>query len=260
MIYYEIYIENYWICNFWMDFLLLLMVRAVLRCPATQRKMLAGAVIGATLSCISLTILSLPLLLWEVLTYGITGILMLVFTFSIKNISLLTRAVILFFSGTVFFGGILSALTVQVPNWNRYGGTCLSILGAGTFFCCFILRFVEKEREKRKNTIYHVTLRLEETVLNADGLWDTGNHLLEPLSGKSVSIADVSLIQPILNNMPEGRLRMVPYKSIGCKNGIIQAYRIDEMSLTDTLGRKQIIMNPCKGSFCEEKSKGTFYH
>lgn len=259
MVCYDIYIENFLLISFWMDYLILNLVKKLLGCSATQRRLLLGAGIGAVLSSFTLFLISLPFVIWELVTYMATGILMLVFTFTIKSMALLKRALTVFFSALVFVGGVLSLISSHIPELIHYGGSYLTVIGIGTFFCINIMHFIQKERERGKNTLFSVTLRQGDVQKTLRGLWDTGNHLTEPLSGKTVSIIEGEMMEELIRTIPEGRLRIVPFHSVGCKNGVILAYRIDEMTLRDGLGHDTLIKEPYVGVYEGKVSKQNTY-
>lgn len=256
---YDIYIENFLLVSFWMDYLILNLVKKLLSCSATQPRLLLGACFGAVFSSVTLFFMSVPFMGWEIITYTLTGMLMLRITFAIKDMTFMVRAMTVFFSVLVFVGGVLSYLSSHVEGLINYGGSYLTVIGIGTFFCIIIMRFIQKEKERGKNTLFLVTLKQGDFKKTVKGLWDTGNHLTEPLSGKTVSIVEEDVMQELLRVIPEGRLRIVPFHSVGCENGVLYAYRIDEMTVEDGCGKNVLIREPYVGVYEGKMSKQNTY-
>ena len=51
-VYYELYVDVLFLVNFMMDYLLLLLVKKMLKCTATHGRVCLGAFAGALLTCI----------------------------------------------------------------------------------------------------------------------------------------------------------------------------------------------------------------
>ena len=57
--YYELYIDVFFLVNFMMDYILLLITKQMLHCSATRRSVCLGAAAGSLLTCI-IVVLPLP--------------------------------------------------------------------------------------------------------------------------------------------------------------------------------------------------------
>ena len=53
-------------------------------------------------------------------------------------------------------------------------------------------------------------------------LLDTGNHLKDPISGKPVSIVSASEAGDLFQG--QVGVRLVPFKTVGCKDGLLPAF------------------------------------
>ena len=76
-------------------------------------------------------------------------------------------------------------------------------------------------------------------------LWDSGNQLRQPLTGRPVHIIELEAVQPLLEKeerrelmrllemqtveYPSGMFSFVPYQSIGKKHGILPVLKLDEI-------------------------------
>ena len=57
--YYELYVDVLFLVNFMMDYLLLLLVKKMLKCTATHGNIFLGAILGSFLTCV-VVILPIP--------------------------------------------------------------------------------------------------------------------------------------------------------------------------------------------------------
>jgi stage II sporulation protein GA (sporulation sigma-E factor processing peptidase) len=128
------------------------------------------------------------------------------------------------------FGGLLSALLIGI-----FGGKYLS-----TRIIPNLLKF-------------KVEMRFEQKVCTGQGFLDTGNSLKDPLTNKPVIVAEYDWLRNCLpddfkqameTNLDEehmldelivtswsNRLRLIPFTSIGKKNGMLVGIRADEVKV-----------------------------
>lgn len=242
-----------------MDLLLLVLVNGVLKCSATQFRILLGAIVGACFACISLFMISLPYYLWLIITYGITGILMVKISFRISSYIALLKASGILFLGIMMTGGLLSALSVQIPIIHAYGYSMLGVLGIGSFFCLFLLRIIRNISKKKKNHVYFVELINKEQSIRTTALWDTGNRLKEPISGKGVTVVEYEMVRELLKETLDRGFLYIPYHAIGTERGYLKGYCIDEMKIRKEYGDVHI-KNPIIALYEGKIQKEGKYH
>ena len=110
-------------------------------------------------------------------------------------------------------GGTFSAGSEKMGN--------VVILSCGSIICMFIVRLISRFR--RCHTVT-VVVTVEDKTTKFTALCDSGNLVTEPLSGKPVIIADISVINKLIpspdlsGNMITDplrtRLRIIPSRSI----------------------------------------------
>ncbi len=94
------------------------------------------------------------------------------------------------------------------------------------FFCKVI-----EAKQLRERIYTDITLEIEGHRINHRALIDSGNFLREPLSGKAVAIISKSAamkLKSIEGIDFDKRYCLVPYSSIGVKNGLLEGYRMDK--------------------------------
>jgi sigma-E processing peptidase SpoIIGA len=81
----------------------------------------------------------------------------------------------------------------------------------------------------KKRTVYKVILRNNDNTYEAKALYDTGNLLTEPITGKPVSIIESNpFIRNWIDNTPE-KYKAIPYKSVGNDTGILAGMEIEQL-------------------------------
>ena len=104
----------------------------------------------------------------------------------------------------------------------------VGVMGVGAVL--FLLASGFLERKSRKSPICKVTLAGSDGKMKVAALIDSGNSLVEPISGKPVSIIEKSVFQGLWKDVPEF-YRVIPYHSIGKKRGILRGYLVAEIQI-----------------------------
>lgn len=224
--YYEVYTESFLLVQFFMNLYLLEIVNHILFHTASLKRVVAGAALGAFCSI-------LPFLLPVKLMYSMPGsfllsfISMSLFTFRTYKwkqwLSVLEKMLLV----TFLLGGFLMFLLKILPRGTI---SCLGIalvlaLGA---VCYIVIRRMMANKEDAEH-ICRVVLKNGNHSLTLDALVDTGNSLVEPISGKPVSVIEESAFRELIQNEAPERFRVIPYRSVGKANGIMKGYLLDSM-------------------------------
>ena len=221
--YYELYVDVLFLVNFFMDYILLLFVWQTLHCDTKHIRITVGAILGAVLTCV-LIILPIPNPLIEfVLLHTIVNSCMIQVGLKIKNISVFLRALVLFYIGAFFVGGIVESISQHI----EIGSMVLFFAIIGYYAAIGMWRFLSKLQ--RWNThIVEVELIDMETKIKIKGLLDTGNSLCDPISGEPVSVVSKEIAGEIASKN-EKKIRYIPYQSVGKTNGSMVIFRIEKM-------------------------------
>ena len=114
---YELYIDLFFLINFLMDYFLLLMVGKMLKCRIRRLRIIAGAMVGAFLTCIFVVFLRGKI--WRlVLFHGVMNMCLLKTGLGIKEKRTLIKAWILLYVSAFLLGGILNVFQPYVPTWR----------------------------------------------------------------------------------------------------------------------------------------------
>lgn len=222
--YYELYVDVLFLVNFMMDYLLLLLVRRMLKCTATHLNVCIGALTGAGLTCV-IIVLPIPYGWMKfILFYLLVNTCMIVVGLKIKQISSFVKAMILLYIGAFLMGGILG----YVRQYIKIGSLFFGIAVLGYYVALGIWNFIVY-LQKMHAYICKVELYMGGNVCHVTGLVDTGNSLKDPVTGKPVCILDRETAKEFFDAGNVGKLRYIPYHSIGKADGVLMAVQIDRM-------------------------------
>lgn len=225
--YYELYVDSLFLVNFVMNLYLLLLVDRSLFRTATRKRLVLGAAVGALLYF-------LPFFcrgpVWLKLALGIPpGSIAMIFTaFRIRSFHAFWKILGRLLTCSVFMGGVMLLLIRNLP-WlqNRLGGMW-GVMGLGAVL--YLLFGYLNDRRCERNSLCRATLIQKGNRMTVTALVDSGNSLVEPVSGKPVSIIEKSIVSGLWEEEPKF-YRAIPYHSIGKKRGILKGYLLPELQI-----------------------------
>lgn len=226
--YYELYIDSLFLINFVMNLYLLEVVNITLMRTATRKRVIAGAAFGA-LSYLLPFLWSGPIWLKLSLGAAIGTIGMIGITFrtkSIKGFLKVLERLVLF---TFLFGGVLLFIIKSFPSGRIYLTNIFGVLGLGALIFMGVSYFLGKK--KQAQDIYKVLIIGKGAQMSIHALLDTGNGLIEPISGKPVCILERNIFENLWKDNKPGGFRMIPFHSIGKSNGVLPGYIIPEIQI-----------------------------
>lgn len=238
--YYELYIDKFFLENMILDYLLLLAVRRVIRCKAPWWRLLLASIFGAAGMCVMIILPIQNTWIYNICGFGILSIGMLKIGCKIKERNTLIRGVLVLYLTAFILGGIWEMILSHIAAT----GLLLGIISYLTLR--LILNCYQKYKMKTEY-LYDVTIYINGKSKHVLGFCDTGNQLKQPFTGKPVSIIDFDSISEILeDDMKQQLLKMyqfqngeittdkisyIPYHSIGEKNGLLPGLKLDYMSV-----------------------------
>ena len=136
--YYELYVDVFFLVNFMMDYILLLIVKRMLQCTATHGRICIGATIGSLLTCVVM-ILPIPYTIVKLILFHVfVNTCMIRVGLKIKNIRSFLKAIIMLYIGSVLLGGIMEVFRQYV----RVGSFFLVVAIMGYYLVLGIWKFV----------------------------------------------------------------------------------------------------------------------
>ena len=224
---YELYVDSLFLVNFVMNLYLLLLVdRSALR-TATLGRLLLGAAAGGV--CGLLPFLFTGSGLFRIVCFNLFGTLgMLFITFPVKSLRMFLKLFERLILYSFCMGGALLFFIRSVPSFREHLTGIYGILGVGGF--CFLFLFIFGEGKRKQNSLCLATLCCGEVQVEVTALMDSGNSLIEPISGKPVCIVEGQVLESLKELLPYG-CRAIPFHSIGTRRGILEGYLLPELHL-----------------------------
>lgn len=246
VMYYELYADSLFLVNFVMNLYLLLLVNNSTLRTATRKRLILGAGVGALLYF-------LPLLcrgpVWFRLLVGMPPgcIAMILVAFGVRSINAFFRILERLLAYSLLMGGAMLFVIKSFPALRKFTAGMWGILGMGALL--YLLSGYIREKRKNRDCLCRVTLICKGSQMTVTALLDSGNSLVEPISGKPVSIIEKDVISSLWKEEPR-LYRAIPYHSIGRKRGILKGYLLPEIRI-ETGG----VTKSCRETYvavCEE--------
>ena len=250
--YYELYIDVFFTVNFTMDYILLVAVRKMLKCPARHGRIALGALLGSALTCLVI-ILPVPYTFVKfVLFHGMVNVLMIRAGLLVKWGSDMLRAWILLYISGFLTGGVFQFL----GQYMRIG-SLFFVLAVASYYAVSgiwsLISYLSRQNQYRCQAELYMNGR----KCQVQALIDTGNSLRDELTGKPVCILDQDVARELLAGSEAVKLRYIPYHSIGKKDGVMPLVTLDKMCIRND--KKQWIAEPmvaiCENEMTADKYK-----
>lgn len=249
--YYELYVDSLFLLNFVMNLLLLLLVNQRTCRTATRGRLILGAALSSTLYI-------LPFLCagptW--LRFGSSMLLgtavMVWIPFRVRSFRALRQVIAYFLKYSFLIGGCLLFLLQVFPGFSKLIAGSIGIMGLGMVLFLFLFY-----RREEGEGVCRVIIKEGTVTVAIWGFWDTGNSLVEPISGTPVCVVDGEVIAKLWEKEPEV-YRVIPYHSIG-NTGYLKGFRIEELRVElygmEKVFRKVYIAQAQIGVSKEEKQE-----
>lgn len=193
--YYEIYIDIVFVTNLLMDYILLRLVGMFFQCRGSRKRCFCAAAIGALFSCLILYIQTDSSLLVTILLHGACAMGMLRIGCGLKKGSLLVKAMITLYLTAFLCGGFWEVLSADRSMTLK----TFLLFAVCTYLGLSALVYLSDSVRARIKNIYPITLSYQGKVQSAYGFYDTGNLLVDPISGGPVSIVKPEILEAMLS-------------------------------------------------------------
>ena len=253
--------------NWWIDFLLLLGVRRALGGAGKPWRLAVGALVGAV-SC--LTLFLPPIAVWLSLLIRLSAAaLMVTVAFGIRSRRDWVRGVILLFALSAALAGLCGALYFflapqgfYVFNGVVYYSVPPLLLVALTVACYGLLWLFEQALRRRapREHLFRVTVTHAGRSVTFSCLYDSGNHLTEPFSGRAVLVVERAVAEELLTYIPAvadlpAGWRLIPYNTLG-GNGLLPAFIPASVAVISR--GTTYPLSPCYVAVCDALGRGEY--
>lgn len=253
----EVYLDVIFLTNAAMNYLMLRVLQRLMNYPPRRIRCVAGGVIGAFGVCL---VLCLPVrkdFVNLLPVHMVTSTLMVKVGCKIRNVRMLIKGMVLLY-GTAFLGGGIFFALYQSPAILHLR----TFLFQGAIFYEMLILFytIYGKWKKKENHYCEVTLYAKEKSKKVKGLYDTGNRLWDPISGKPVSVLEADVLQELCGENPRYEEALKPhfigYRAVGTAGGLLLAVTIDKMEVSVsgtiyTISRPVLALSEEKISFAQ---------
>lgn len=258
-----VYADILFLINFAVNLPVLYLTAKMARLRPPLWRLTLGAVAGAVYA----VLMFFPRLSfgYSALAKFLFSLLVVALTFNIRGVRLYIKTVGIFYLVTFCLGGGVMALFyftgagtklgAVVKNGILYMNLPWKTLLISVAACYFLIRVVWSILQNRlsRETMYRkVGIFWDGREVWLDALLDTGNALCEPFSGAPVIIAEYERLLPVLppelagafgegepqidtiaDEKTRGRIRVIPFSSLGKEHGMLIGFRPDKAKLIE---------------------------
>lgn len=232
--YYKLYIDSVFFIQLVMNMYLLSITGKFLKCTATHGRIFLSALLGAGMICM---VILLPVLNLRVrLLIGAVPVSMVMVSaaFGMQSFKLIVKRSMVMAVFGLIFGSTVIWLDRQLAWTERWSYGIRTFAFFGFFGYGFIRFLIRKLHEEKSDELKKIRISTKDGNICLTALFDTGNHLSEPISGEPVCIISDSAASMLSGCFMPQKYHAIPYRSIGRKAGILDAYEIPELVIEDT--------------------------
>lgn len=249
-----VYADLTFLINFIMDFLILWATGKLIGIRLSYTRLVIASLLGGLYA---VGYLFLDLFWYSLPMKFLFSILLVTVGLFPTNIQVFKKSILYFYSISFFVAGATMASSFLYKT-NQFTFS-FSYLWLGGGVLAVILLGIFGKRYLRKQLIpnlfkYKVKLNFAGSLCEGEGFLDTGNSLKDPLTNKPVLVAEYNFIKACLpndiqaamentsdqeemlneltNSAWASRLRLIPFTSIGKRNGLLIGVRADEVIIT----------------------------
>ncbi len=262
--YYEVYIDVVFLMNFTLDFIVIKITGSIAKRKSTLLRSIFASVLSSSVLCFVCICNTRILVEYYFITMFIMNLATVFAVFYRKKTKIyeIICLTVIYYLVSFVLGGIINLICTNtavgyylftVPWWNvcLVGAICLIMVKP-------IMMYIEKRREN-KSIYYEVEIYLGGKIVKVKGLLDTGNHLREPVSGKTVRVAELSAVEGLFSKefvsavreyykkgmvggglYLEKGIRMVPFRAVGTpESKLLVAVTVDCMRVKNELMERE---------------------
>ncbi len=263
--YYKLYIDSVFLLQLTSNLFLLSLAGRILECTATHKRIWAGAIAGAGMSCI---VMAIPI--------GTMGIRLMISAIPVSmgmmhityrehsGKKLIHSSLVLAVCG-FFLGSIMIWILNRMKSVLMGRGGLFTTIVIGYLSYVILYKLIQWMQDRRADCLRTVRIYVPalQQEIRVKALVDTGNHLVEPVNGKPVSVISEKLAHSISSCFIPEKYHAVPYQSVGRDKGILNAYELPGMTIEDhgqQVSIEHVIVAICNTGISEESSYQMILH
>lgn len=238
--YYEIYLDFYFLENLFVNSALLVLTGMVMKCRPKKTRMFLAALLGSVFSCL-LVILPFGGAAFALILQLPIAALMVRVGWGRLQKKLLLRGILSVYLLSFLLGGVLQTLA----------GLCrlpLLLLQGAAFFLLGAFLILYRRVSGHTESLRTVTVTIHGENRTVGALYDTGNRLREPYSHRPVNIVEYAAVEGLLR---ENELFfLIPCRTVAGENHILKGMTAEQMIIAQG-GEESVVKQPVL-AFTEE--------
>lgn len=256
-VYYKLYIDSFFILQMTGSLYLLSLAGRILKCTATHRRILAGALMGALMVCGAVLVPAGTVGIRILVSAVPVSMCMLCVTFRIFHVNKLIHASLVMAGGGFFLGSIMIWILNRLRTVLKGSMSLVITLITGYLSYRILIGIFAAVSRKRENCLKTVVIHVPKLhgTIRVRAFLDTGNHLTDPVSGEPVCVISEKLAGEISSCFSPEKYHVIPFRSIGRDRGILNAYELSDLVIEDEardIRKEHVIVAICNTGISEE--------
>lgn len=163
------------------------------------------------------------------------------------------RKQFLFYLSSLYIEGFaLNGILQYIEQFHSLAGIAFVVFSSISMGILFLVKHYFYRKKQQAELLYTVSLKFGTYQISVQGLYDTGNELYDPISGKAVSILSREILKKLQEEAKTTLIpRMIPYQTIS-ECGVLEAYTLDWMKIS-TIDGEQMFEKPMFACMPAEK-------
>lgn len=223
---YRLYLDQFFLLNSWFTFCLMEMTVVCLECSVTHFKIALWSFLVTAYECMILFALNGNGWVKFLCAFPVGTFAMIYFLFPKRKMRVILHIFLCYLFITVVAGGSI-ALLAKLSGIHM--GTLRMNIGMGGTVVIF-RRIVRKIKSSGKTNDCRVMLGYRGREITLRAMVDSGNSLIEPVSGKAVSLVSQNHLPNDMHLKPEN-FKVIPFHAVGTENGLLPGYEMDYMRI-----------------------------
>lgn len=234
---YELYVDTYFLENLVMDAAMLLLVLSLMKKQLVMRRILFAATCGATVTTF-LLVFRIPSGLHYAAITLLLGLWLMRISMKEKNLQDMILGTVYFYTLAFVFTKLFQTGMLWWRNTSHgmiIALFSIAIMAVATGYMLYQKKTNESEQ------VYKVDILEQGKRIEVQALFDTGNALREPFSGKPVSVIEKEQVKEIWEEKTPEKYRLIPFHSIGKEHGVMRGMEVEEIIIWK--GDRKIILH-----------------
>ncbi|MBP5427482.1 MAG: sigma-E processing peptidase SpoIIGA [Clostridiales bacterium] len=269
----DIYVDILFMENLLANYIILLLTKRILNKSVLSMRLLLAGIVGALYVVLMIIFPNIDILC-TAMCKVLLSIIMVWIAFSPINVSEFFKCVCIFFvatfvlAGGMFFfiylnksGGIVKNGVVYM-FWNSKNSLFIKSVLTVSLILKVILDYIKTKSVKEK-LIVPIDIGFDNKGVSVNALLDTGASLSDPLSDRPILVAEFRSVRDLLppevqnifyKSMSDDlefvtdtmlgskwfrRFRLIPFNSLGKKNGMLLGFKADNIKITNKENTKE---------------------